>query len=313
VVAGNSQLLAERAALLDVRLHLERFDEDAAPMPHEPGHLLVLDRPLGAPVRCGELNVANARYVLALLDAAVAGCLAGHFDAMITAPVQKSVIGDAGTPFSGHTEYLAASTGGSLPVMLLASAAMRVALLTTHLPLADVPGAIRRELIDQVVRIIDRDLRRRFGIDRPRILVCGLNPHAGEAGHLGREEIEIIEPAVRDLATAGLDVRGPVPADTAFTPRMLATTDVVLAMYHDQGLPVIKHASFSDAVNVTLGLPIIRTSVDHGTALALAGTGDADSGSLAAAIEMAIALTRQSASESTVSEGARRVDPGQAS
>ena len=307
VVAGNSELLAQRAGLLGADLHLERYDQRAAPAPHQPGRVLVLDCPLAAPVRCGELNVANAGYVLALLDAAVAGCLAGDFDAMVTAPVQKSVIADAGIPFSGHTEYLAAKTGGALPVMLLASAAMRVALLTTHLPLADVPRVVTRELIDQVVRIIDRDLRNRFGIERPRILVCGLNPHAGESGHLGREEIEIIEPAIRQLAAAALDVRGPVPADTAFTPHMLATTDVVLAMYHDQGLPVIKHASFGDAVNVTLGLPIVRTSVDHGTALALAGKGSADPSSLSSAIDLAIALTRPS--RPTASERARRATP----
>ncbi|HEX2494198.1 MAG TPA: 4-hydroxythreonine-4-phosphate dehydrogenase PdxA, partial [Steroidobacter sp.] len=213
-------------------------------------------------------------------------------DAMVTAPVQKSVINDAGIPFSGHTEYLAERTGGAHPVMMLAAGALRVALATTHLPLAQVSAAITRELLIRVLRILDRDLRDRFGLTEPRILVCGLNPHAGESGHLGREEIEVIGPALEELR-ASMRLIGPAPADTAFTPHMLRQADAVLAMFHDQGLPVIKYAGFADAVNVTLGLPIIRTSVDHGTALSLAGSGKADAGSLRAALQLALELSNR--------------------
>jgi 4-hydroxythreonine-4-phosphate dehydrogenase len=291
IVAADGDLLAERARVLGSSVQLDAYDPSGPRATHRTGRLQVLHRPLGAPVRCGKLDPANARYVLDLLDTASDGCVRGEFDAMVTAPVQKSIVADAGIPFSGHTEYLAARTGCDLPVMLLASSAMRVALATTHLSLADVPGALTQSLIAQVVRIVDRDLRHRFGIHAPRILVCGLNPHAGESGHLGSEEIDIIAPAIHELSAAGIDVRGPAPADTAFTPHMLQDADVVLAMYHDQGLPVIKYASFGRAVNVTLGLPIIRTSVDHGTALSLAGSGKADSSSLHAAIELAIELT----------------------
>jgi 4-hydroxythreonine-4-phosphate dehydrogenase len=204
--------------------------------------------------------------------------------------VQKSVINDAGIKFSGHTEYLAERTGGGHPVMMLANGSLRVALATTHLPLKDVSAAITGELLQRVLRIVDHDLRARFGIAAPRIVVCGLNPHAGEAGHLGREEIEVIAPALEKLRQAGMQLVGPAPADTAFTAHMLKQADAVLAMFHDQGLPVIKYAGFETAVNVTLGLPIIRTSVDHGTALALAGTGAAESGSLRAAIDLALQL-----------------------
>jgi 4-hydroxythreonine-4-phosphate dehydrogenase len=209
---------------------------------------------------------------------------------MVTAPVQKSVINDAGIRFSGHTEYLAQRTGGAHPVMMLANGSLRVALATTHLPLKDVSAAITGELLQQVLRIVDHDLRTRFAIPTPRIIVCGLNPHAGESGHLGREEIEVIAPALEILRRAGMQLIGPAPADTAFTAHMLKQADAVLAMFHDQGLPVIKYAGFESAVNVTLGLPIIRTSVDHGTALALAGTGTADSGSLATAVDLALQL-----------------------
>jgi len=210
---------------------------------------------------------------------------------MVTAPVQKSVINDAGIRFTGHTEYIAARTNSPLPVMMLAADRLRVALATTHLPLAEVSAALDATRLVEILAVIDRDLRTRFGFARPRILVCGLNPHAGESGHLGREEIEIISPALERARTRGIDAAGPVPADTAFTPRSLAGADVVLAMYHDQGLPVLKYAGFGAAINITLGLPIIRTSVDHGTALALAGTGRADEGSLAAALDQAIAMT----------------------
>jgi 4-hydroxythreonine-4-phosphate dehydrogenase len=226
------------------------------------------------------------------LERACAGTLSGEFAAMVTAPVHKGVINDAGVPFTGHTEYLAQRTGAARPVMMLAAGPLRVALATTHLPLAAVSGAITVESLVATVGILNRDLIRWWGIPAPRIAVCGLNPHAGEGGHLGEEEIRVIQPALRELAAQGIQVTGPLPADTAFVPARLAQVDAVLAMYHDQGLPVIKHAAFDAAVNVTLGLPILRTSVDHGTALDLAGTGRADPGSLAAALALAIELAR---------------------
>lgn len=247
----------------------------------------VLHVPLAAPCTPGRLDPANARYVLTLLDQAVDGCLDGRFDAMVTAPVHKGVINDAGIPFTGHTEYLAQRTGAALPVMMLVGGGLRVALATTHVPLSMVSAAVTVERLRAVLRIIAADLRDKFGVPAPRILVCGLNPHAGESGHLGREEIDVIEPALQQLRLEGLHLTGPVPADTAFLPERLAGHDVVLAMFHDQGLPVLKHASFGHAVNVTLGLPILRTSVDHGTALDLAGTGRADAGSLRAAVRLA--------------------------
>lgn len=294
VVAGDEQLLAQRAQQLGLQVTLQRYQPGASAAEHQPGTLQVLHVPLAAAAHAGQLDPANARYVLALLDAALAGCMSGEFQAMVTAPVQKSVINDAGIPFSGHTEYLAEHSGGAHPVMMLATDDLRVALATTHLPLNQVSAAITGELLGTVLRILDHDLRQRFGIAQPRILVCGLNPHAGESGHLGREEIDVIAPALQGLRQQGLTLIGPAPADTAFTPHMLAQADAVLAMFHDQGLPVIKYAGFASAVNVTLGLPIIRTSVDHGTALALAGTGQADPSSLAAAIQMAWRMTHAS-------------------
>ena len=246
--------------------------------------------PLRVPCRAGELDAGNAPYVLETLDMAIGGCAAGAFQAIVTAPVHKGIINDAGVPFSGHTEYFAAATGAPLPVMMLVGAGMRVALATTHLPLARVSAAIKPERLESLLRIMDHDLRWMFGIRRPRILVLGLNPHAGESGHLGREEIEVIAPTLERLRQDGLRLEGPVPADTAFLPQRLAGADAVLSMFHDQGLPVLKHASFGHAVNVTLGLPIIRTSVDHGTALDLAGTGKGDPGSLLAAIDLAVEL-----------------------
>jgi len=246
-------------------------------------------------VRCvpGRLDPRNARYVLAVLDRAIAGCSRAEFAAMVTAPIQKSVINDAGIRFSGHTEYLARRTRSRCPVMMLTGGGLRVALATTHLPLARVSRALTAERIRAVITVLDSDLRRLYGIRRPRVLVCGVNPHAGEAGHLGREEIDTLQPALAALRRRGLRIEGPVPADTAFLPARLSGCDVVLAMYHDQGLPVLKFASFGHAVNVTLGLPIVRTSVDHGTALDLAGTRTADPGSLYAAIEQAIELAQR--------------------
>ena len=249
---------------------------------------------LAAPSHPGRLDVANARYVLATLDRAVAGCQDGRYDAVVTAPVQKSVINDAGVSFSGHTEYLAERTGTAHVVMMLAGntphGPLRVALATTHLPLVDVSAALTRDGLEQALRILDADLRRRFRLNRPRIVVAGLNPHAGESGHLGREEIELIAPAIEQARVLGIDVEGPLPADTIFVPEIVAKYDAVLAMFHDQGLPVLKYATFGHGVNVTLGLPFVRTSVDHGTALDLAGTGRAHAGSLRAALELASVL-----------------------
>jgi len=245
------------------------------------------------PVKPGQLDVANAPYVIETLTTAVAGCLRGEFDALVTGPVHKGIINDAGIAFTGHTELLAAQSGAAQPVMMLACPGLRVALATIHLPLAAVPDAITRERLTAVLDVLHRDLRDRFGIAGPRILVCGLNPHAGESGHLGREEIEVIEPVIRDLSARGMRLRGPVPADTAFIPAQLVDADAVLAMYHDQGLPVLKHRDFAHAVNITLGLPFVRTSVDHGTALELAGSGKADPSSLYAALEMAIRLSKK--------------------
>ena len=253
----------------------------------------LLHVPLASPSVAGQLDPANARYVLQLLDAAMDGCRAGRFDAMVTAPVHKGVINDAGVPFTGHTEYLAQATGARCPVMMLVGGGLRVALATTHLPLAAVSAAITPERLTGVLTVLAADLRTKFGVATPRILVCGLNPHAGEGGHLGREERDVIEPTLLRLRAAGLQLTGPVPADTAFLPERLAGHDAVLAMYHDQGLPVLKRAAFGAGVNVTLGLPIVRTSVDHGTALDLAGTGRGDPGSLLAAAQLAVELGRR--------------------
>jgi len=290
VVAADAGVLRGAAMSLGLPLELDPYSASAPARTHRPGTLRVLDVPTAAPVVAGTLDTRNSPYVLALLDRACDGCTNGEFAAMVTAPVQKSVILDAGFAFSGHTEYLAARTRAALPVMMLVSGALRVALVTTHLALSEVPKAITRERLIATLRIVHMDLGRHFNLAAPRICVLGLNPHAGESGHLGREEIDIIEPALAQLRAEGLDVSGPVPADTAFAPQFLANADVVVAMYHDQGLPVLKHAGFGNAVNITLGLPILRTSVDHGTALKLARTGRADAGSLRAALTLAIAL-----------------------
>jgi 4-hydroxythreonine-4-phosphate dehydrogenase len=241
----------------------------------------------------GRLDARNVPYVLELIDRAVDLCLAGEMAAMVTAPVQKSLIADAGVPFSGHTEYIAARSGAPLPVMMLTAGSLRVALATTHLPLRAVSAALSAALLLQTLQVLSHDLRRWFGLSAPRIAVCGLNPHAGEGGHLGDEELRIIAPAIAQARAEGLAVEGPLPADTVFVPSHLAAYDVVLAMYHDQGLPVLKHAGFGQAVNVTLGLPIVRTSVDHGTALDLAGSGRADAGSLMSALELAAQMARR--------------------
>ena len=290
LVAGDASLIESRARLLNSSVRIDVVDSTASAAPSAANVIHVLHRPLRTAARPGQLNAANAGYVLELLDLAADACSSGDVDAMVTAPVQKSIINDAGIAFSGHTEYLAERTGAALPVMMLVAGQLRVALATTHLPLSAVSAAITSALLEKVIRILEHDLRIRFGIAAPRIMVCGLNPHAGESGHLGHEEIDTIAPTLEALRREGLHLIGPVPADTAFTPRQLELADAVLAMYHDQGLPVLKYAGFGDAVNVTLGLPIVRTSVDHGTALSLAGTGAADSGSLMAALELALSL-----------------------
>ncbi|MBB2496731.1 4-hydroxythreonine-4-phosphate dehydrogenase PdxA [Aquipseudomonas ullengensis] len=288
VAIANRALLAERATQLQLAIKLIEVAPDAWPnTPAPAGSLYVWDTPLPAPVIPGQLNQANAGYVLETLTRAGQGCIDGHFAGMITAPVHKGVINEAGIPFSGHTEFLAELTHTAQVVMMLATRGLRVALVTTHLPLKDVAAAITAERLTRVTRILHADLVEKFGIANPRILVCGLNPHAGEGGHLGREEIEVIEPTLDQLRGEGLNLIGPLPADTLFTPKHLDHCDAVLAMYHDQGLPVLKYKGFGAAVNVTLGLPIIRTSVDHGTALDLAGSGNVDSGSLQVALETA--------------------------
>jgi 4-hydroxythreonine-4-phosphate dehydrogenase len=282
-------MLEQRARRLSMAIGLRDWSP-GAPVESAPGTLSVLHSPLAAACVPGTLDRANGAAVLALIDRAVDGCLSGEFSAMVTAPVQKSLIIEAGFAFMGHTEYIAARTHAPLPVMLLVAADLRVALATTHLPLRAVSAALSTPGLLQVLQIMAADLRRFWGIERARIAVCGLNPHAGEGGHLGDEEQRIISPAIAAARALGLEVHGPFPADTLFVPRHLAGYDAVLAMYHDQGLPVLKHAGFGEAVNVTLGLPIVRTSVDHGTALDLAGTGRAEAGSLLAAIELAASM-----------------------
>lgn len=291
VVMGDKALLQQRAALLGLNVICDDYLPNKA-IARAAHQLSVLSIPLTAPCEPGKLNPANARAVLAMLDRATDGCLSGEFSALVTAPVHKGVINDAGIAFQGHTEYLQQRAQVAQVVMMLAGGGMRVALATTHYALRDVPQHITRDSLAATLRIIDHDLRKYFGIPRPRILVAGLNPHAGESGHLGREEIDIIEPVIQQLRNEGLDLQGPLPADTLFNPERLKQADCVLAMYHDQGLPVLKFASFGAGVNITLGLPFIRTSVDHGTALDLVGTGKIESGSLKVALHTAQEMAR---------------------
>ena len=288
VAIASPALLKERAALLGLPLTLHPFVAGQSHPPLPAGELYICAVELATVVEPGQLSPTNANYVLATLTRAAQGCVDGEFAAMVTAPVHKGIINDAGCAFSGHTEFLADHTDTELVVMMLATEGLRVALATTHLPLAEVPTAITEQTLTRVIRILQADMVSKFGIKKPRILVCGLNPHAGEGGHLGREEIEIIEPTLDKLRAENINLIGPLPADTLFTPKYLEQADAVLAMYHDQGLPVLKHLGFGNAVNITLGLPIIRTSVDHGTALDLAGTGTADAGSLQTAINYAL-------------------------
>jgi 4-hydroxythreonine-4-phosphate dehydrogenase len=294
-VLGNLDVLAVRAQQLGQNIRFVELGEDDATPDHLPGSLAVQSFPLAAPVTAGTLDARNSTHVLALLDAALRGCMRGNFGAMVTGPVHKGVINDAGIPFSGHTEYLAEKSGTAKVVMMLTGGGLRVALATTHLPLKDVSAAITPRSLEQVLAILHRDLKEKFGIASPRIAVCGLNPHAGESGYLGREEIEVIEPVLDRLRALGMDLAGPLPADTLFAQLRKQPADAVLAMYHDQGLPVLKYASFGEGINVTLGLPFVRTSVDHGTALELAGTGQAETGSLLAAIRLAIELAARRA------------------
>ena len=287
VVLGDEGLLAARARLLGVNVRLRDWQDAPAPAP---GTLDVLHVDAPAVSAPGRLDPSNSRYVLRLIDRALEGCLSGEFAAMATAPVHKGVINDAGVPFTGHTEYLAEKTHTAHVVMMLAGGELKVALATTHLPLKNVPAAITRESLEETLRILHAEMPRKYGIGAPRILVAGLNPHAGEGGYLGDEEITVIAPVLEKLRAEGMLLSGPLPADAMFTPPLLAQGDCVLAMYHDQGLTALKYASFGQGINVTLGLPVIRTSVDHGTALELAGTGRADPGSLFAAVEQAMKM-----------------------
>lgn len=296
IVLSDEKVLRERARLLGIELNTQHFDSGAAPKPHAGnGTLTVLHQPCPAPVTAGELSTQNAEYVMQRLHDATYGCLnTKFFDALVTAPMHKGVINDAGIPFTGHTEQLGdwckQETGEGEPVMMLATESMRVALATTHVPLSKVSQHLTQTQLTQTIRILHRDLQRHYGLASPRIVVCGLNPHAGEGGHMGTEEIDIIEPVLDTLRKEGMNLTGPLPADTLFTPKYLDHADAVLAMFHDQGLPVLKYSGFGKAVNITLGLPMIRTSVDHGTALDLAGTGNIDHGSFHAAIHEAIRM-----------------------
>lgn len=287
VIVADPELMRQRANQLGMQQEFVEWQPGKTP---KPGQLAILPVSLATASQPGELNPQNGPYVLETLNQAIDGCLKGEYSAMITCPVQKSTINDAGISFSGHTEYLQQRCHTEQVVMMLATPGLRVALVTTHLPLSKVPQAITAELLERVIRITHDTLQRQFGLTQPHLLVCGLNPHAGESGHMGDEEIHVINPVLQQLQQQGLSLEGSLPADTLFTPKYLNRADAVIAMYHDQGLPVLKHMGFGNAVNITLGLPIIRTSVDHGTALDLAGTGQADTGSLKIAIETALEM-----------------------
>ncbi|MHB8346240.1 MAG: 4-hydroxythreonine-4-phosphate dehydrogenase PdxA [Acidiferrobacterales bacterium] len=292
VLICDPQVLEQRAARLGLDLRLDTWEGHAGAEPRR----FVLPVPIARRAEPGRLDTANAAYVLKTIETAIDGCLRGEFDALVTGPVHKGVINDAGIPFTGHTELLAGRSGAAQPVMMLACPDLRVALVTIHVPLSQVSTLITRERVAGVLHVLHRDLRERFGIPHPMILVCGLNPHAGEGGHLGSEEMDIISPVIRDLARQGMRLRGPVPADTAFIPSQLHGVDAVLAMYHDQGLTVVKHHDFANTVNITLGLPFVRTSVDHGTALDVAGSGGGDTSSMIAALLMARTLATRGSS-----------------
>ncbi|MEX1056991.1 MAG: 4-hydroxythreonine-4-phosphate dehydrogenase PdxA [Natronospirillum sp.] len=286
VVLGDPELFRARASALNLTVQITEWSSGETAQLGA-GKLSLLPMPTAEPVIAGELNPANSPYVLSLLERTLSGIQCGELGAMVTGPVQKSVISDAGIAFSGHTEYLQLAAGVDEVVMMLATEGLRVALVTTHIPLQHVPAAITTEKLESVIRILHHGLVTQFGLPAPRILVCGLNPHAGEGGHMGREEIDTLIPVLERLRTTGITLIGPLPADTLFTEKVLSQGDAVLAMYHDQGLPVLKYQGFGAAVNITLGLPYIRTSVDHGTALDLAGTGQANTGSLKTALRYA--------------------------
>ncbi|WP_429081611.1 4-hydroxythreonine-4-phosphate dehydrogenase PdxA [Aeromonas bivalvium] len=293
VVIASPELMQRRAKALGLEIALLPYDPAQPARPQRAGTLTLCPVALGAPEQAGQLDEANGAYVLATLQRACDGNMSGEFAAVVTGPVHKGIINQAGVSFSGHTEFFAQQAGGPDVVMLLATDGLRVALATTHIPLACVARAITAERLGKVIRILNADLRDKFGIRAPRIYVCGLNPHAGEGGHLGREEIDVIEPALDALRQEGIDLVGPLPADTLFQEKYLKDADAVLTMYHDQGLPVLKYKGFGRSVNITLGLPFIRTSVDHGTALDLAGKGLADSGSLVTALNHAILMVEK--------------------
>ncbi|MBA0214929.1 4-hydroxythreonine-4-phosphate dehydrogenase PdxA [Pectobacterium brasiliense] len=294
VICADPDLLLSRALQLSMPLTLRGYQPGQPAQPQQAGSLTIL--PIAAPATIipGQLNVANSAYVVETLARACDGCLNGEFAALITGPVHKGIINDAGVPFSGHTEFFADRSRCDRVVMMLATEELRVALATTHLPLAAVSAAITRQSLHEVITILHHDLQTKFGIAQPQIYVCGLNPHAGEGGHMGREELDVINPALDELRQQGITLVGPLPADTLFQPKYLQHADAVLAMYHDQGLPVLKYQGFGRAVNITLGLPFIRTSVDHGTALELAATGNADPGSFITALNLAIKMIKHS-------------------
>lgn len=294
VVCADPALLLERAALLQLPLTLREYQPDVPAQPQAEKTLTILPIKLHSKALPGQLDVNNGAYVVETLTRACDGCLSGEFAALITGPVHKGIINDAGMPFTGHTEFFAERSHRDRVVMMLATEELRVALATTHLPLLDVPAAITPQTLTEVITILNHDLRTKFGIDEPQIYVCGLNPHAGEGGHMGREEIDVIIPTLESLRQQGIHLIGPLPADTLFQPKYLEHADAVLAMYHDQGLPVLKYQGFGRAVNITLGLPFIRTSVDHGTALDLAATGIADVGSFRTALNLAIKMINNS-------------------
>ena len=300
VICSDKNLLAERCALLNEKITFIDYDPKEKAQPSKPGTLTVAHIPLVDSVSIGKLNKNNAQFVLDTLAFASQGCLSGQFAAVVTAPVHKGIINDAGITFSGHTEFFAEQANVDLVVMMLATTGLRVALATTHLPLADVSQAITEARLTQVIEILNQELQEKYAIKTPRIYVCGLNPHAGEGGYMGREEIDTIEPTLHKLRKKNIDLIGPLPADTLFQEKYLQDADAVLAMYHDQGLPVLKYKGFGKSVNITLGLPFIRTSVDHGTALDLAGTGEADAGSLFCAVDEAITMVNSHRNERQV-------------
>lgn len=299
IVLADKAMLTERAEQLGLPIQLVDFDASAPVERHQKGRLFVVQHNLEVSCSAGQLNEKNGRYVVDTLTTASQGNMDGLFDAIVTGPVHKGIINQAGVPFSGHTEFFANHSNTADVVMLLATEGLRVALVTTHIPLAYVSKAITPERLAKVATILYSDLQTKFGIKQPKVLVCGLNPHAGEGGHLGREEIEIIEPVIQSLNSEGMDFVGPLPADTLFQPKYLDSADAVLAMYHDQGLPVLKFKGFGNAVNITLGLPYIRTSVDHGTAIDLAGTGTANTGSMEVAIANAIKMANEQKAKPT--------------